>query len=150
MEACLDRGHSEQLGQLSGSAAGRLISPAQFFTPYFINKKAVKKTHRGRSSAPSTIWSRLSFSNPAVIKTFLGSLWLVPRVQMWSESSDALLIKELSRLHQTEKTYRLLATAGQAGVTANIIYLFTVIYLSLHSHMSTGQCRIAACSSLLL
>lgn len=43
MEACLDRGHSEQLGQLSGSAAGRLISPAQFFTPYFINKKAVKK-----------------------------------------------------------------------------------------------------------
>lgn len=43
MGACLDRGHCEQLGQLSGNAAGRLISPAQFFTPYFINKKAVKK-----------------------------------------------------------------------------------------------------------
>ncbi len=44
-------GHCEQLGKLSGSTAGRLISPAQFFTPYFINKKAVKKTHHGRSCA---------------------------------------------------------------------------------------------------
>lgn len=41
MEACLDWGHDEQLGQLSNIAVGRLISPAQFFTPYFINKKAV-------------------------------------------------------------------------------------------------------------
>lgn len=41
MEAHLDKGHIEQLGQLSNITAGRLISLAQFFTPYFINKKAV-------------------------------------------------------------------------------------------------------------
>lgn len=41
MEACLDGGHGEQLGQLSNITAGRLISPTQFFTPYFINKNAV-------------------------------------------------------------------------------------------------------------
>lgn len=37
----LDGGHGEQLGQLSNITAGRLISSVQFFTPYFINKKAV-------------------------------------------------------------------------------------------------------------
>lgn len=42
MEACLDRSHGEQLGQLSNITAGSLISPTQFFTPYFSNKKAVK------------------------------------------------------------------------------------------------------------
>lgn len=41
MDACLDEGHAEQLGQLSNITAGCLISLAQFFTPYFINKKAV-------------------------------------------------------------------------------------------------------------
>lgn len=50
---CLDLCHAEQIGKRIRIAAGCLMSPTQFFTPYFSNKKAVKYQPQPQQSLPS-------------------------------------------------------------------------------------------------
>ena len=139
MQACLDGGHGEQLGQLSNITVGYLISPTQFFTHILAIKKQLKTPPT--AAVLLAIWSPLSFYNPTVIKILFGSLQLVFSVQMWNESSDTPLIKVLSRRQQTEN----LPPSGYQspiwGYRLNYLFIFTVIYLSACtlSHQRPGQ-----------
>lgn len=99
---CLDLCHAEQIGKLIRIAAGCLMSPTQFFTPYFSNKKAVKYQPQPRQSLPSGCF----FLQPS-LKWFLAvytSLLSPPpfSVQMWNEFSDNPWLKQGTLLSFTD------------------------------------------------
>lgn len=94
---CLDLCHTEQIGKLIRIAAGCLMSPTQFFTPYFSNKKAVKYQPQPQQSLPSGCF----FLQPS-LKWFLAVYTSLFSVQMWNEFSDNPWMKQGALLSFTD------------------------------------------------
>jgi len=93
----LDLCHAEQIGKLISIAAGCLMSPSQFFTPYFSNKKAVKYQPQPQQSLPSGCF----FLQPS-LKWFLAVYTSLFSVQMWNEFSDNPGMKQGALLSFTD------------------------------------------------